>query len=383
MTLQLTINPEFESLIPPLTKEEFEQLEKNILAEGIRESLVTWNGFIIDGHNRFRIAEKHGLEYDVKEKEFASDDEAKVWMIDNQKGRRNLTDGWKFELAIKKKEFLREQGKENQIRKPANFVLSDSDKTKHNTRDIIADELGWSTGKTAKAEVVYKTSPETFNKIKSGEYTVDKAYQEVKKEEKKEAVKQKVDEHREEIKTVSDFDVDIFTSDKKFNIIYADPAWKYWEGGEKNQSLHYETMTIEEIKNLPVQNISSDNCILFIWVTFPILKEALEVIESWGFKYSTCGFVWVKKNKNTDSWFFGNGSWTRANSELCLIGTKGSVTRLDASISQILDDRISEHSEKPERVRKLITDLVGELPRIELFSRNEKNDGWFNWGNKI
>lgn len=205
----------------------------------------------------------------------------------------------------------------------------------------------------------------------------------VRKKKKKKAVAKKVEEHKQETAEISDFDVDIFATDKKFNIIYADPAWKYWEGGEKNQSLHYNTMTIEEIKSLPVKNISAGDCILFLWVTFPVLKESFEVIESWGFKYSTCGFVWVKKNKTADSYFFGNGAWTRANTELCLIATKGSVTRIDASISQVIDDPISEHSEKPERVRGLITSLVGELPRIELFSRNKNQDGWFNWGNKI
>ena len=189
--------------------------------------------------------------------------------------------------------------------------------------------------------------------------------------------------YKNAIKLVNAFDIDIFNTDKKFNIIYADPAWDYWEGGEKNQSLHYKTMTIDEICSLPVKNISDDNCILFLWVTYPILFNAVRVIESWGFKYSTCGFVWVKRNKNTDGWFFGNGAWTRANSELCLIATKGSIVRMNASISQVLDDRIMEHSQKPIRVRKLITELVGELPRIELFSRCKDQDGWFNWGNKI
>lgn len=205
----------------------------------------------------------------------------------------------------------------------------------------------------------------------------------VRKKKKKKEVQAKVEKHKEEIQFVDDFQVDIFQTDKKFQIIYADPPWSYWEGGEKNQSLHYQTMSIDDIKLLPVQQITDDNCILFLWVTFPILKESLELIEDWGFKYSTAGFVWVKKNKITDSYFFGNGSWTRANTELCLIATKGSVTRIDASISQVLDDVIGEHSEKPKRVRELITRLVGELPRIELFSRNRTKDGWFNWGNAI
>jgi len=203
------------------------------------------------------------------------------------------------------------------------------------------------------------------------------------KKKKKNKVEKRVQEYKEETKDLTDFNIDIYNTKKKFNIIYADPAWRYWEGGEKNQSLHYNTMTVEEIKNLPVKNIADKNCILFLWVTFPILKEAFDIIEAWGFKYSTCGFVWVKKNKKADSYFFGNGSWTRANAELCLIAIKGTVTRIDASISQIIDDPVSKHSEKPERVRNLITSLVGELPRIELFSRNKNKDGWVNWGNQI
>ena len=166
---------------------------------------------------------------------------------------------------------------------------------------------------------------------------------------------------------------------KKYQIIYADPPWKYWEGGNKNQSLHYATMTIDEISRLPVKNIAAENCILFLWVTFPILQQCFKVIEAWGFSYSTCGFAWVKKNKKSDKWFFGNGSWTRANAELCLIATKGKITRLDSSISQIVEDRISEHSKKPEKIYGLIEKLVGALRRIELFARN-KQTGWYYWG---
>jgi len=165
----------------------------------------------------------------------------------------------------------------------------------------------------------------------------------------------------------------------KYQIIYSDPPWRYWEGGDKNQSQHYPTMGIKEISELPIKKIADENCILFLWVTFPILKECFEVIENWGFKYSTCGFVWVKKNKKSDSWFFGNGSWTRANTELCLIATKGKITRLDASISQIVCEPLREHSQKPEIIYELIEKLVGKLSRIELFARNEKI-GWHKWG---
>ena len=169
---------------------------------------------------------------------------------------------------------------------------------------------------------------------------------------------------------------------KKYNIIYADPAWQYFEGGHKNQSQHYGTMSIEDIKNLKINEISADDCILFIWVTFPILDKCFDVITAWGFEYSTCGFVWVKTNKKTDTPFFGLGSWTRANAELCLIATRGHIKRLDASVSQVIMTPIEEHSKKPDIVRNKIIQLVGDLPRIELFARDQK-EGFEVWGNQI
>jgi len=165
----------------------------------------------------------------------------------------------------------------------------------------------------------------------------------------------------------------------KYQIIYADPAWNYYAGGYKNQSQHYDGMSIEEICNLPVADLADENCILFLWVTFPILQDAFRVIESWGFKYSTVGFTWVKSKKDKTGFAFGLGFWTRANAEICLIATKGSIERKDASISQIIYEPLEEHSKKPDIVREKIIKLVGDLPRIELFARN-KTKGWDNWG---
>jgi N6-adenosine-specific RNA methylase IME4 len=168
----------------------------------------------------------------------------------------------------------------------------------------------------------------------------------------------------------------------KYNIIYADPAWKYWMGGDKNQSQHYECMDVEEIKKLPVSELAAENCILFMWTTFPILDQSFEVIKSWGFEYSTCGFVWVKSKQDRTGFAFGNGYWTRANAELCLIATKGKIERQDASISQIIYEPLEEHSKKPDIVREKIVKLVGDLPRIELFAR-QKAEGWDCWGNEL
>lgn len=172
----------------------------------------------------------------------------------------------------------------------------------------------------------------------------------------------------------------------KYQIIYADPPWsfKVWskKGMNRSAAKHYPTMAKKDIQNLPVKEISDKNCILFLWVTAPCLIEGLELIKFWGFEYKTVGFTWVKKNKRADSWFWGLGYWTRANAEFCLIATKGKPKRASASVHSVIDSPIKKHSQKPDIVRDKIVELVGDLPRIELFAR-EKIEGWDCWGNEV
>lgn len=180
--------------------------------------------------------------------------------------------------------------------------------------------------------------------------------------------------------------VDIYNTNKKYNIIYADPPWHYnvWKNGEGIAESHYPTMKIEEIIGMKdaIRQIADDNCILFLWVTFPCLIEGIRTIKEWGFKYKTCGFTWVKRNKVSDTWFFGLGHWTRANAEICLIAKKGTIKRQSNKVSQIVDTHLEEHSKKPAIVRDRIVELVGDLPRIELFAR-QTVDGWDCWGNEV
>ncbi len=180
--------------------------------------------------------------------------------------------------------------------------------------------------------------------------------------------------------------IDIYNTDKKYNIIYADPPWTYtgWRKGNRSVTRHYSTMKKEEIINMKdtIKAISDENCIIFLWVTFPCLNEGLQVMKEWGFKYKTCGFNWIKRNKKSDTWFFGLGFWTRANSEICLIGIKGKIERKSSKVSQIIDTHIEEHSKKPAIVREKIVELVGNLPRIELFAR-QTIEGWDCWGNEV
>lgn len=174
---------------------------------------------------------------------------------------------------------------------------------------------------------------------------------------------------------------------KKYSIIYADPPWNGlgWNNGsgKKCPANHYEVQDLTWIKSLPVKSITSENCALFLWVTFPNLPAGLEVIEAWGFRYATCAFTWIKTTK-TGKFFFGLGNYTRANAEICLLGTKGSMQKEVKShaVPQLVVSPIESHSKKPDIIRDKIRELFGDISRIELFAR-QKVMGWDVWGNEV
>lgn len=183
--------------------------------------------------------------------------------------------------------------------------------------------------------------------------------------------------------------VDIFNTDKKYNIIYADPPWDY--GNTKNLNgefwgmadKHYSVMKLKDICNLPIRNITTEDCFLFLWVTSPFLEKGFEVIKSWGFKYATVGFVWVKmKNDMSAVRGDGLGKYTVSNAEYCLIARKGKYWRNKAGVKQILLSPKQEHSKKPAEIRERIVELLGDVPRIELFAR-QYAEGWDCWGNEV
>jgi N6-adenosine-specific RNA methylase IME4 len=177
---------------------------------------------------------------------------------------------------------------------------------------------------------------------------------------------------------------DLPAPDRKYSVVYADPPWRY-EGaplGDPNRAVeaHYPTLSAEEIKALPVSQLAADDCALLLWATMPKLQEALDVIAAWDFTFKTCAFVWVKQTKNEDGLAWGLGSWTRANAELCLLATKGSPSRLNADVHQVILAPRAEHSRKPDEAAERIMRLVPG-PYIELFARRPR-EGWDVWGNQ-
>lgn len=164
----------------------------------------------------------------------------------------------------------------------------------------------------------------------------------------------------------------------RFAVICADPPWRYEHPISDSRRIEnqYPTMETAEIGALPVQEIATDDAILFLWATAPKLTEALEVMKTWGFTYRT-NLVWVKPT-------IGPGYWVRSRHELLLVGTRGDMpTPLpEKRPDSVFEAPRGEHSEKPEIVVQLIEAMYPELPKIELFARR-KREGWEAWGNQL
>ena len=175
--------------------------------------------------------------------------------------------------------------------------------------------------------------------------------------------------------------IDIYNTQDKFRVVYADPAWSYNDkqnipnlGGAKK---HYGTMCNNDIYKLPIDDITDKNAVLFLWVTSPLLKEGLHTIESWGFSYKT-SFVWDKVAHNM-------GHYNSVRHEFLLVATKGSCTpdniKLYDSVQTI--EKSKTHSEKPIEFMDIIDSLYTYGNKIELFSRKIKKDNWYGWGNEL
>lgn len=166
---------------------------------------------------------------------------------------------------------------------------------------------------------------------------------------------------------------------KKYKIIYADPPWSYdnkktggsMKSGAKNK---YPTMSLDEIKNLLIEEISDKNCVLFLWATVPLLPEAFEVMNAWKFKYKTSLF-WRKIMS------LGMGFWFRGQVEILLMGIKGKVKAFRCQKRNFIQSKVRKHSQKPDHFYGLIESL-NINPKIELFARNRR-EGWDCWGNEV
>ena len=377
MIRELNINTEFQELIPPLSLEEQESLEESIIAEGCRDSLIIWGNTIIDGHHRYAICHKNYIPFTTvnKKQELETELDVKLWMINNQFSRRNLPTETRLALAYQFKEFEKEKAKARQgtrndlidedsnIRLPV--TLSSITKEESNKAlEAIAKVagVGYSTAFQYDA-IQRKGTKEQKAEVASGNSSIKKVYTNIRKAERLET--NKVTEWPK----------------GKYRVIYADPPWSYGDersGGSHGGAVdHYNTMSLQELCDMPVSYLAEKDAVLFMWVTAPMLmNEGNEVLKAWGFKYKA-HFIWDKTNS-----FVGN--YNAVQHELLLIATKGSCTPDNTqrfkSILTITKTR--KHSEKPEEFRKIIETLYTYGNKIELFAR-KAIEGWEVYGNEV
>lgn len=232
--IPMQILQELESLIPPLSNEEFKQLERNILEEGIREPLITWNGILIDGHNRYRIAQEHDMNYETLEKEFENINRVKEWMIHNQFGRRNLSNYQRSVLALQLEDVFREKAKENQGKRTDISQISVESKP-IDTQKEVAKIANVSHDTIAKVKKIEATAtPEVKARLNTGTMSINEAYKEIKKEENEQLKTQKAIEIIEKvyenntniyngdcieyIKTIKDKSIDCLITDPPYGV---------------------------------------------------------------------------------------------------------------------------------------------------------------------
>lgn len=168
-----------------------------------------------------------------------------------------------------------------------------------------------------------------------------------------------------------------------FKVFYADPPWNYSNKRTRSAAAkEYATLSDFQLQTLPVRDIAHDDAVLFLWSTAPFIPVALATGAAWGFEFKTIGFLWAKRNRQSNTPFFGMGNWTRANVEPCLLFTRGRPKRVCAAVPQFIWSPVKRHSEKPAAVRQRIEKLMGRVPRIELFARHETK-GWATWGKEL
>lgn len=399
MITTLIIDEEFKNLIPPLSDVERKGLEDSILKEGCRDAIITWRGVIVDGHNRYSICTKHNIPFKTLEKDFKSRDEAILYMIDNQKSRRNLTDYARGMLESKAMEILSKQARANQTSAGAKNLerynaaknndtsslcniaqTSEAKQTsKIDTKKELASRIGVGERTASKILNVNKhlekaieenktiagQKPEEIKqKLISGDVSINEAYNTIKKEERKELIQKQVEE-------IEKGNIEKPTG--LFDVIAIDPPWNYgtaYSSEGRRVANPYPEMNQEQLKALEIP--AKDNAVMFLWTTHKFIWDAKELLETWGFKYR-CMLVWDKEK-------IGMGDLLRMQCEFCLIGIKGKpIFKDEHGIRDIIREPRREHSRKPDAFYELVDNLcVGD--KLDFFSR-EHREGWCSYGN--
>lgn len=377
MTIQ--IDPEFQALIPPLSTEEKQQLEANIVADGCRDPLVVWGETLIDGHNRYEICTRLGLPFDTVEMDFDSRDEAMDWMDANQLGRRNITpDQFTLLLGRRYNRAKNRQGGATSKRQNVALELA----KQHGVSDRTVERAGqyaeaiatvekavpgFSQAVTAPRQAVIKAaaiidrSPEKAAEILSG----TKSMADVRREEHRAEIVEKLESVAAiEAKQVSGL----------FDVIVLDPPWamqKIERDVTPDQvAFDYPTMSEAELAAMDIP--AADDCHVWVWTTHKFLPMAFRLIEAWGMKY-VCTFTWHKPGG------FQPFGLPQYNCEFAIYARKGTPEFIDTkAFPTCFNAPRGAHSEKPSEFYDIVRRVTAGR-RLDMFNRRAI-DGFEVWG---
>ena len=426
--LDIVIDSELKSLIPALSKDEFHNLEYSIINEGCRDSLILWDNVLIDGHNRYEICTKNNIPFGVTNKSFDSRDDASIWMIKNQFGRRNLVPYVRAELALKLEGFFKKTALENKqesgklygenhpksqeicqnsdkpLTNSSTNEATDEEPTKEQSRNDyartnrerwleeerckklpainpikpidtkkeLAKIAGVSHDTIERVKTIQEKAPDELKqKVSTGEISINQAYTTIKREEKEQKRNDEVKENTGKVQKARYID----ELKGLFQTIVIDPPWDWGDESDINQMGRarpdYATIPYEDLLEYPVSKFADDNCQVYLWITNHSLPKGFELLKSWGFRYITC-LTWVKPS-------FGMGNYFRGSTEQVLFGVKGSAPLKRKDVGTHFEaPRGKQHSEKPIEFYKLV-ESCSYGPYLELFSRHER-EGWTMWG---
>ena len=402
----LTINKRFQELLPPLNEDEYARLETSILVDGVREPIVHWNNSIVDGHNRHDIAQKHGIDFPVVEKFFEDEDDACIWIMENQAGKRNLTIVQRTFLLgdlykLKRKKQGAPTGNKNAEKQfPQNEGIVFG-KASGETAEVIAQEQGVSRATveraadfhTAVTDIAEETGQSTKGILEIADKTSKQDVMRIAKMPvpmKKEVVakiatgeaKSVADAVREtkRAEVVAKLE-DIATKEVKaaqglYDVIVIDPPWDMKkierDVAPEQVEFDYPTMTEKELSEFEVP--AADDCHLWLWTTQKFLPVALRLLDTWGFKY-VCSFVWHKPGG------FQPFGLPQYNCEFAIYARKGSPQFIDTkAFFTCFEAPRGAHSEKPEKFYDIVRRVTAGR-RVDMFNRR-KIEGFDGIGNE-
>lgn len=355
------------NIFPLVEGKEFAELVKDIKDNGLYEPIWLWQDQIIDGRNRYRACSEAGIE--PKYRLWEGNGSLLTFVLSLNLKRRHLDQGQKALVGLKALPFAEEEARKRQLstlkqgdKPPVTAILQERDKGE--AAEKVGKLMGVSQRYVYDAKKIQETSPELVEEILKG----NRGFAEVVKENKKNAINEKITLQKEEIKKLTPIN-------GNYNLIVVDPPWQnkieydpeYGRGAVK-----YPQMTTEEIENIKLP-MDSD-CVIFLWTIDCYLHEALHILDKWGLDRKGT-IIWVKDK-------IGLGKWLRNQHEYCFLAFRGNPVFDGRSISTILNAPRNHHSEKPDEFYQIVEKTCPYKKRLDYFARKQR-EGWDVYGDEV